>query len=386
MFPKESFIESALARRAEAGEMRKLPTTKGLIDFCSNDYFGWASSATFRAHVNGLLKAMDGLPIGSSGSRLLSRDNALFEALEQEIASFHEAASALLFSTGYMANIGLMTALGQRNCYILRDEYVHASIVDGCRLSLARSYHFKHNDLDDLATKLAKIGVPCYVVVESLYSMDGDFAPIAELVYLCKQYQAFLVVDEAHALGVYGGGLVQTLGFQHEVFARVITFGKAFGSHGAAIIGSHILQQYLVNFCRPFIYSTAPPPHQLITIKAGYHFLRNEQQKQDELQGKCRLFMRAMEKKTATYKRHLSPIQIHMVSGNEAVKAASLSLQHAGFDVRAIRSPTVKKGTERLRICLHTFNKAEEITGLCEKLKALNTERNRKQFAVSKDN
>ncbi|QNL48547.1 8-amino-7-oxononanoate synthase [Olivibacter sp. SDN3] len=361
---------SALSKREKAGELRELSTTKGLVDFCSNDYFGWASSEAFGVYVNALLKESN-LSMGATGSRLLSGNSHFIEALEHEIASFHMAESALFLCSGYMANVGLMTALGQRNCYILRDEYVHASVVDGCRLSLARSYHFKHNDLDDLASKLIKVDAPRYVVVESLYSMDGDFAPIRDLIVLCKQYDAFLIVDEAHALGVFGGGLVQTLGLQHDVFARVVTFGKALGSQGAAIVGSHVLKQYLINFCRPFIYSTAPALFQLITVKVGYHFLRNEQQKQDELQDKCRFFMLEMSNRLPKPMQRLSPIQTYIVPENDAVKAASLALQYAGFDVRAIRSPTVKKGQERLRICLHTFNKATEIRALCKVLKDL---------------
>ena len=305
---------------------------------------------------------------GSTGSRLISGNTDYAESLEQWIADYHEAESGLLFNSGYDANLGLLSSLPQRHDTVIHDELAHASIIDGIRLSNATRYNFKHNDINSLEQKLKAANGLIYVVVESVYSMDGDQAPLQAIKILCKRYDAALIVDEAHALGVFGKGLVNKLNLQHDVFARVITFGKALGAHGAIVLGSVALRNYLINFSRSFIYTTAAPLHQLVSIKAGYTFLANSAFLIDILHQKIMLYNRLM-KVISPGNNSDSAIQTIIIGGNDETKKAAQALQQQGFDVRPILSPTVPTSTERLRICLHTYNTDEQITQLTNLIK-----------------
>ena len=243
----------------------KLPDRK--IDFCSNDYLGIVK--------NRLLKFEEGYsPLyGSTGSRLLAGNYPLIEDAEKSLATFHESEAALIFNSGYDANVGLLSSVPQRDDTILYDYLSHASIRDGIRLSFARAISFEHNNVSDLRNKIANASGNIFVVTESVFSMDGDIAPIDELSEICNRYGAHLIVDEAHATGIIGErgeGLVQQSGFHSECFARVHTFGKAVGCHGAVVLGSHSLRNYLINFSRPFIYSTALPESAIMAINKSY--------------------------------------------------------------------------------------------------------------------
>jgi 8-amino-7-oxononanoate synthase len=244
----------------------------------------------------------------------------------------------------------------------------HASIIDGIRLSHAKRHSFKHNNLDSLEKRLKAAQGNCYVVVESVYSMDGDLAPLAELAQLVEQYNAALIVDEAHALGVFGKGLINELNLHDKVLARVITFGKALGCHGAIVLGSTELRKYLINFARSFIYTTAAPIHQLVTIKKGYHLLSESTDIIDQLQSNIQLYSRLMFNSLDS-KNSQSAIKTVIIGGNQPTKDMAIKIQRAGFDLRAILSPTVSEGTERLRICLHAYNSKEEITQLINTIK-----------------
>ncbi|HWV71616.1 MAG TPA: aminotransferase class I/II-fold pyridoxal phosphate-dependent enzyme [Pseudosphingobacterium sp.] len=369
MIEINTLMETMVRQREMIGSSRQLVLHPNLIDFSSNDYFGWARSSEMKAYLQSITSENTHLTVGATGSRLLTGNSELALEVEDEIAQYHEAESALLMSSGYLANQGLLSALGTKGSNIIRDEYAHASLIDGCRLSFARHLHFKHNDLTDLEFKLAQCKGLCYVVVESLYSMDGDFAPLTELVYLCKQKGALLIVDEAHALGVYGAGLVQSQCLQGSVFARIITFGKALGGQGAAILGSYHLKKFLINFCRPLIFSTAMSCPQLFVIKAGYYLLKKDRKIAGVLQQKCALF--AKEMKLVQRNTLFSPIQAIKIAGNVAVDHAATVLIKAGFDVRPIKSPSVPKGGERLRICIHAFNTDEEIIDLTRLLQSI---------------
>lgn len=363
------YMLKALSKRKDEGCLRQLRVPNGLIDFCSNDYFGWSRSLANRAFVD-CLQCDGSFIIGSTGSRLISGNSLLAEEVEGQIARFHQAESALLLNTGYLANLGLISALAKRGDFIVRDECVHASAVDGCRLSLATTLHFKHNQITDLRRKLEKYrSGKCFVLVESLYSMNGDFAPLSDLIDVCDRYNALLIVDEAHAIGVFGGGLIQLLGLEKRVFARVVTFGKALGVQGAAILGSKILQDYLINYCRPFIYSTAASYWQLLAVRLAYQRLARAECDQALLQAKCLLFNQALGREVRG--PFLSPIQIIYGKSNQEVEQWSEILQHHGFDVSAIKSPTVKPGRECLRVCLHSYNKDEDIIRLVFRLKQL---------------
>ncbi len=248
---KEDFLIKKIEERKSAGSLRQLKLVRGMVDFCSNDYLGLAS----------LLKVGNpGLQLGSTGSRLLAGNYPLIEEVEMEIAEFHQSEAGLIFNSGYDANVGLLSCVAQKNDTIIYDSLSHASIRDGVRLSFAQSWAFNHNDLVDLEKKLQLATGQLFVVTESVFSMDGDKAPLVEIVELCKTYKAALVVDEAHATGIIGdkgAGLVQAMGLQQHCLARVHTFGKALGCHGAIVLGSKILRTYLINFARSLIYTTA---------------------------------------------------------------------------------------------------------------------------------
>jgi len=307
---------------------------------------------------------------GSTGSRLITGNSAIAESLEGLIATYHNAESALLFNSGYDANVGLFSSVPQRGDTIFYDELVHASIRDGIRLSYANAYSFRHNDFQHLKElfKLAKGTV--YVAVESVYSMDGDMAPLNDLVELCEWSSANLIVDEAHATGVfgpYGKGYVSEKMLENKVFARVHTYGKAMGAHGAAVVGSKLLRDYLINFARSFIYTTALPYHSLIAIRCAYALLTENEEIIASLHSNIKFFNTLMTAKSQIQIiKSNSSIQSIIIPGNEEVKKIAGTIQNSGFDVRPIMSPTVPSGKERLRICIHAFNNEEEIKGVVQ--------------------
>jgi len=371
------FIQDRLQVRTENGSLRKLSRIEGLIDFCSNDYLGFAGSAKLANTIEKALYTIPGYLNGSTGSRLISGNNSFTEATEAFIADFHQAESGLLFNSGYDANLGLVSSLAQRGDTIISDELIHASLIDGARLTNANRYTFKHNSLKDLETKLKAARGNIYVLVESVYSMDGDTAPLQEINMLCEQYQANLIVDEAHALGIighHGKGLVQELNLESKVFARIVTFSKALGCHGAIVLGSNSLRNYLINFARSFIYTTAAPLHTISAIKCGYEALI-ELDYSLLISKKISLYRSLMEQAGLTpYPvSSISAIQAVLYNTNAAAKSAALALQQKGLDVRAILSPTVPEGRERLRICLHLFNTDEEISTLVGELNRLSS-------------
>lgn len=365
MSQAEDFIQKKLNERLRHNNFRVLKTVSGLVDFCSNDYLGFARSEKLKALVDTEIKRYPDYLNGSGGSRLLTGNTAFTEDLEQQIAGFHQAKAGLIFNSGYDANLGLFSALPQRGDTIITDELIHACIIDGARLSLANRFSFEHNDLDDLEKKLKNAKGICYVAVESVYSMDGDEAPLKTIIQLTTKYNANLIVDEAHATGVFGSGWVQKLNLENDVFARTVTFGKALGSHGAIVLGSDALRNYLINFARPFIYTTAPPFHQSLTVKMAYRLLETSQKEQQQLTYLIALFKKEMQKKHQFLMIDSnSAIQSILIPGNSEAKQKAEFIQENGFDVRAILSPTVAAGKERLRVCLHSYNTEEEIANL----------------------
>ncbi len=368
----EDFLVKKLTERKLAHNLRSLPTVNpNLIDFCSNDYLGFAKSSLLKHKIEAFQQQIGTIENGSGGSRLLSGNRAFTEETESFIAHFHETESALIFNSGYDANLGLLSSLGQRGDTIIYDELIHASLIDGARLSFADRLKFKHNDISDLELKLQKAKGTIYVAIESVYSMDGDIAPLKEIHRICEKYGANLIVDEAHAVGVFGDhgkGLVYQNGLNGKIFACIVTFGKALGCHGAAVLGSHNLRNYLINFARSFIYTTAIPLHGIISIKAAYTLLA-EQDQQQALYQRIVLYRKLISTLKWPRTDSLSAIQTLILGNAEKAKNTAVNLQQLGYDVRAILSPTVAIGTERLRICLHSFNTPEEIEGLILKLK-----------------
>jgi 8-amino-7-oxononanoate synthase len=348
----EDFLNRKLRERAEAGARRVLRLPGNQADYYSNDYLGIVRQGLIEQRLQG-----SGYAHGSTGSRLLAGNYVLIEETEKLIAHFHDAETALIFNSGYDANFGLLACIAQRGDLILYDKLSHASIRDGIRQSFADSISFTHNDPADLEKKLMKRKGNCFVVTESVFSMDGDTPPLAEIVELCKQHDSHLIIDEAHAtgvVGVRGEGLVQSLGLQKDCFARIHTFGKALGCHGAVVLGSNMLRNYLINFCRPFIFSTAIPPASVAAIRASYVIFPELNTEREFLKELTVLF------DCPGFKKSETPIQCFIKPGNENVKRIALTLLENNFDARPILYPTVPQGEERLRIALHSFNNIQE--------------------------
>lgn len=368
----DDFIQKKLQERESSQLIRNLCTPNGLVDFCSNDYLGLARSEALQALVAREWESHQHKTLGSSGSRLLAGNSAYAEELEASIAAFHGAEAGLIYNSGYDANVGLFSAILQPGNTIISDELVHASIIDGIRLSKANRLIFKHNNLTDLEEKLKKSSGTIFIAIESVYSMDGDKAPLQEIQTLAQKYQASIIIDEAHATGILGEqgrGMVHALGLEKVVFARVHTFGKALGTHGSIVLGSADLRRYLINFSRSFIYSTALPLPSLISIKSAYDILSKSNNNTLIINNLIKLFKYNIEEKNIPgLLPSQTPIQSLIVPGNAACRALATKLQTAGFDVRPILSPTVPACMERIRICLHTYNSESEITALCKTL------------------
>jgi 8-amino-7-oxononanoate synthase len=356
--------------------LRETKRVDDLIDFCSNDYLGLArnrelSLALATDFSEWISRQPNESPInGSSGSRLISGQSEGVEIFETQCAAMHQAEAALLFGSGYEANIGLISALAQKEHVLFCDKLLHASLIDGLRLSAAERRIFKHNDLADLVHLLEQYPTSTtkWVIVESIYSMDGDQAPLAELIALREKYQFELIVDEAHAGGIYGA-MGEGLGASYpEIFARVITFGKAWGIAGAVVLGSTILKQYLINFARPFIYSTAPTPEHIQHLLTVMPYIQRASEERKNLKKNIEFFKK--HARSTSWGDSDTAIQTFFVSGNEAVRAVAKSAQNAGFAVKPIVYPTVPKGKERIRITLTSLTKESDILALIQTLES----------------
>jgi 8-amino-7-oxononanoate synthase len=367
-------LQQKLNLRTETNALRKLPIPTNGIDFSSNDYLGFAKNEVIFDVTHQYLIDNNIKVNGATGSRLISGNHNLYTITENNIAVFHQSETALIFNSGYDANVGFFSAVPQRNDIILYDELCHASIRDGIQMSHAKSYKFQHNDYEDLEQLLNKLPVSnsqlptIYIVTESVFSMDGDAPNMETLVQLSEKHNALLVVDEAHALGVFGDkgeGLVQSQNLQDKIFARIMTFGKGLGCHGAAILGSASLKEYLVNFARSFIYTTGLSPHSVATILVAYQNL-NQSTELQKLKENINFFNQQKQllgiKPLFVYSK--SAIHSAIIPGNEKVKHIAAQLQEKGFEVKAILSPTVPEGQERLRFCLHSYNSTEEISAV----------------------
>ncbi len=364
----EDFLKDRLDLRKKEGVYRSLTTNKG-IDFCTNDYLGIVTNGLIRPERINQSAAGH---FGSTGSRLISGNSGLFEDTEKLIAEFHHSEAALLYNSGYDANLGLISCIATRTDTIVYDKLSHASIRDGIRLSAARSFSFDHNNPDDLKSKLKQASGKVFVVTESLFSMDGDLAPLNDLATICDRHGALLIVDEAHATGIVGArgeGLVQHCQLVHACFARIVTFGKALGCHGAAILGSRSLRDYLVNFSKSFIFTTAMPPINVSAIAEAYAVFPQLTEERLKLNALAKQFRDQTKGISGTSTN--TPIQAVMIPGNEMVRKIATALQATGLDTRPILSPTVPPGTERIRIVIHSFNTVQQISVLAEELSKL---------------
>lgn len=371
-------LERKLEKRRLEDALRELPNSQDLIDFSSNDYLGLSRKKELAKESGKITKN------SSTGSRLLTGNHELYSELEQFIERYHNADAALVFNSGYDANIGFFSSVPQRGDIIFYDELVHASIRDGIKMSNAKSYKFTHNDLSDLKNsidaslraKSRSSELEIYVVTESVFSMDGDTPDLEALANYCASEGYHLIVDEAHATGIFGNGkdLVCELHLEKRVFARIVTFGKALGNHGAAVLGSVKLKSYLINFARSLIYSTALPPHTVAGILVAYRYLEKKgAHDRTDLQNNIAYFKEQLVElgMQKNFIESNSAIHCLVIPGNKEVKQLSKKVQTEGFDVRPILSPTVKEGQERLRFCLHSYNTKEEISRILLLVKKL---------------
>jgi 8-amino-7-oxononanoate synthase len=363
------YIDLTLRGLEEKHHLRRLITLPpGQVDFTSNDYLGLARKAVTQS-------APDEAVWGSGGSRLLSGNDMAHEKLEQESARFFEGEAALLFSSGYLANLALMGTLPRRGDTLLLDELCHASLREGARLSLATSFTFRHNDPTDLQRLIRKARGAVFVVTEGLFSMDGDYPPLQDLVQICQQEGAYLILDEAHSTGIAGAagaGLACEWNMQDKLLARVHTFGKAVGRMGAVIVSSHPVIQYLVNKARPFIFSTAMPAGMAALISDALRETAVMEAERTQLKILRRQFGELVSASSGwVLPAGDAPIIPLIIPGNEQVRRAADILQQAGLDVRPVLSPTVPAGSERLRIILHAYNTGEEVARLAATLNNL---------------
>jgi 8-amino-7-oxononanoate synthase len=362
----ESRMAQALDERKNQHSLRRLiPADPSFIDFCSNDYLGLARSEKLLQLAGDewsrLREINSAQLLGSGGSRLLAGDSAYAHELEEELAGFYKAESALLFNSGYAANTALFSALPTRGDTVIYDELIHASVRDGLRMSAARSWSFQHNDLQHLEELLQKAAGTVFIAAEAVYSMDGDECPLEEIVQLSEKYGAALILDEAHSNGLYGErgeGLAVAKKLHDRIFARLLTFGKAPGCHGALVAGSRTLREYLINFARPFIYSTALPLHDLAVIRCAVKCFSEMDAERKTL------FTLASYLQRKTGGKNTGAIQAIIIPGNENARRAADACRNKKLDVRAVLSPTVAAGQERLRVILHAFNREREIDEL----------------------
>lgn len=369
----EERIQYYLQQRKENHLYRQLTVNSSLIDFSSNDYLGFSKSVYIKQEVEKDLKNYRFYKSGATGSRLLNGNSELYEEVETLLAKTHHAEAAVLFNSGFDANVGLISTVARPNDSIFYDELVHASIHQGMLLSGAKMIPFKHNDYDDLENQLInstyEVG---FIITESLFSMEGDKADLVKLSQIALKYQVELIVDEAHATGLFGkngSGLCNISKIEEQCFARIYTSGKAIGSHGAVVVGKKNLKDYLINFSKNFIYSTALETHNLLSVKHSYLYLQNNVNQLDKLNKLIKHFKIKINELDGQYNVcGEGPIFGIIIGDNRKCRELSTYLQSYGFDIRAILSPTVPKNTERLRVIMHSFNTHEQINQLIKLL------------------
>jgi len=367
----EPFV-AELARRladlADRGLARELRQGRG-IDFASNDYLGLAADPAFRADLLARLAALPAdRPLTAPASRLLRGETAAHARLERRLARFKGTEAALLFPSGYQANVGLLAALLGPGDRAVSDAANHASLIDGLRLAGCAKAVVPHLDVEAAERELAR-PFPTgrtFLVTESLFGMDGDVAPLDRYAELAERHGACLVIDDAHATGLYGeargSGLAERFGVERRAVALVSTFGKALGAAGACVAGPRVLIDYLVQRCRTFLFTTAPPPLLLYAVEAALDRLEAEPGRRARalaLADRLRDRLPGMVPAGAA-----GPIVPIVLGDNGRAMAVAAELARRGFDVRAVRPPTVPAGTARLRISVHADRTEEEIDAL----------------------
>lgn len=340
----------------ESRSQKRVLTKPQGIDFTSNDYLSFACSPRIRHQI---LRALEnGLSIGAGGSRLLRGNHEEFEKLEEEAAEFFRCKKSIYLSSGYLANLAIFSTFPQRNDCIFYDELIHASMRDGIAQSRSRSTQISHNNIEHFESEIKQwrnsggTGRP-WIAVESIYSMDGDCAPLKELLLIAKQYDGFLIIDEAHATGVFGeyGKGLSAFDSDQENTVILHTCGKALGSAGALICLSQTLYDYFINYSRPFIFSTSPSPLIAVAVREALKMLCEDESYQENLKTLVQ-FANKQIKETLNIHGHGTQILPVIIGSNQRAIHIARCLQKEGFDIRAIRPPTVKVGTARLRIAI----------------------------------
>lgn len=340
-----------------------------LLSFCSNDYLGLASDARI---IAAFCEAAEVYGVGAGASHLITGHSAVHAALEEELAEFVAAPRALVFSTGYMANLGVVTALTDRQSVVFEDKLNHASLIDAARLARVAVKRYRHVDTTRLAALLAAAGGPKLITSDAVFSMDGDIAPLAELLALAKQHGARLLLDDAHGLGVLGAEGRGTLAQQgisiEEPIALMGTLGKAFGVFGAFVAGSEVLIETLIQHARTYIYTTALPPAIAAATRASLQIVRAESWRRERLQARIEQFVAGAKALGLPLADSPTPIQPVILGEAADTLVVSQRLREQGILVPAIRPPTVPAKTARLRI---TFSAAHEATHVQRLLEAL---------------
>ena len=374
---RAEFINAELQSAKDAGLYRQLRLVDGaqgptlmldgreVINFSSNNYLGIANHPALAAAAKA---AIDRYGCGSGASRLISGNMTLHEELEAKLAQFKNTEAALVFNSGFQANIGILSTLAGEGDVILSDALNHASIIDGCRLSKAQTLVYAHGDLNELeaALKQAASARRRMIVTETIFSMDGDEAPLREIVELAEEYDAMVMVDEAHGTGVFGAngaGVVAKLGLAARVLVQMGTLGKALGGFGAYVAGSRELCDLLINRCRSFIFTTSLPPAVMAMALAAIDLVQSEPQRRAALQHNCQKLKQGLSRLGFELGKSASPILPLIVGDAARCMALSAALLEQGVFAQGIRPPTVPAGTSRLRITLMATHSDAQIDG-----------------------
>jgi 8-amino-7-oxononanoate synthase len=351
-------------RRVENGQGPTLLLDgREVINFSSNNYLGIANHSALASAAK---EAIDRYGCGSGASRLISGNMTLHEELENQLAEFKGTEAALVFNSGFQANTGILSTLAGEGDAILSDELNHASIIDGCRLSRAKTIVYVHCDLGQLEEALKQAG-SCrrkLIVTETIFSMDGDEAPLTGIVELAEKYDAAVMVDEAHATGIFGpggAGVVSKLGLVDRVLVQMGTLGKALGGFGAYVAGSQALRDLLINRCRSFIFTTSLPPAIMAMAMAAIDLVEGEPERREALWNNCRLLSDGLKKMGFSLGEIQSPILPLIIGDADKCMQFSEQLLERGVFAQGIRPPTVPPGTSRLRITLMATHTREHI-------------------------
>lgn len=362
-------IKKRLAEIESKGLKRKLTSPIG-IDFSSNDYLGLATDQHLKI---AMIEAVEREGIGSTASRLLRGERDCFRKVEKKFAEWKGTENSLYFSSGYQANIGIMQTFLEKDDVVFSDELNHASLIDGIRLAKCKKKIFKHFDVEQVEKLLTqtKCKGQKFLVTESLFSMDGDIAPLQKYAEICRKTNTNLIVDEAHAVGLYGekgSGLIEEFGIEKDVFLSINTAGKSLGVSGAFVAGSDLTIEYLINKCRSFIFSTAPIPALADALLVGIDIIESEPERRKKLHNLTQIFCNLLVEKG--FESPVDETQIIPIVIGESERAVKIAekMQSYGFDVRAIRPPTVAEGTSRLRVTLNLSLNEENLIDFIEKL------------------